>query len=690
MKKLSLKQKIIILIPALFILISIVTIIGTNLSFLLSQELHVKISPQQKVIQVQNNETFDVNYKISTNKFWFCDATCTFTVYDTKNNKYILNETQNSKDLKNKNITLNLDTKGIGEQIFYVKLNCKSTKTFLCPTDEKEYKKTALLTVDYTLNTKEQEIINQTKDNLQEYIRISTQLNSLDKYFAQISNIMTLSYDPKTIEKINSTKKLLINLWIQNEYTTLNDRLNNQTMTQLSDVLNKAQKEYNTIIRKYNEYNKTIQILTNISNNFNKLNDSFNFYSKINNSIKISNILNNIEKLKQLKSTINTPNLIELTLIDESIKNILNQTQNSISVYNSQIQNEINQKIAELSNYNITINKTTQCNTLKEISKQTASLNEANKTINDTEITNFLNYCLAKNVSLNNTITIPKVVILPQIEYQTIQTIQDNKPQCCINNNCTNCEITSKTPIIFIHGHSFSKDSPIEESLTSFVSFQEYFESKGYVNAGDYLELEDSNQIWSKMAYPISISASYYSIIDTNMFVVRKTESIENYAIRLKEIIENIKEHTKSDKVTIVAHSMGGLVTRYYIELFGNNSIDKLIEIGTPNYGVEGKVESLCSTMGSEKECQDMTKNSVFLTRLNSKQTKIPLYIIYGTGCDTDKIDGDGIVTKENVLLNYAIETKEIQGNCSFGKYLHNKMLNDVTVQETVLNWLSN
>ncbi|MDD5528326.1 MAG: alpha/beta fold hydrolase [Patescibacteria group bacterium] len=40
-----------------------------------------------------------------------------------------------------------------------------------------------------------------------------------------------------------------------------------------------------------------------------------------------------------------------------------------------------------------------------------------------------------------------------------------------------------------------------------------------------------------------------------------------------------------SEKVDIVAHSMGGLISKAYIEKFGASSIDKLITIATPNLG---------------------------------------------------------------------------------------------------------
>ncbi len=57
-------------------------------------------------------------------------------------------------------------------------------------------------------------------------------------------------------------------------------------------------------------------------------------------------------------------------------------------------------------------------------------------------------------------------------------------------------------------------------------------------------------------------------------------------AQKLKDKINEIKNQTGRPKVDLVAHSMGGLVARYYIE-GGNygNDIDQLITLGTPHRG---------------------------------------------------------------------------------------------------------
>ncbi len=53
----------------------------------------------------------------------------------------------------------------------------------------------------------------------------------------------------------------------------------------------------------------------------------------------------------------------------------------------------------------------------------------------------------------------------------------------------------------------------------------------------------------------------------------------------LKCLIDEVKQKTNLDKVDIVSHSMGGLVVKDYAAKFGQDSIDKFIDIATPNLG---------------------------------------------------------------------------------------------------------
>jgi pimeloyl-ACP methyl ester carboxylesterase len=57
----------------------------------------------------------------------------------------------------------------------------------------------------------------------------------------------------------------------------------------------------------------------------------------------------------------------------------------------------------------------------------------------------------------------------------------------------------------------------------------------------------------------------------------------EGFALRT--MIGNLKSATGADKVTILAHSMGGLASRTYLQVLGASDVYRFITIGTPNAG---------------------------------------------------------------------------------------------------------
>jgi len=89
------------------------------------------------------------------------------------------------------------------------------------------------------------------------------------------------------------------------------------------------------------------------------------------------------------------------------------------------------------------------------------------------------------------------------------------------------------------------------------------------------------------------------------------TDHPEYYARELQEYIEDAVYD--GDGVTILAHSMGGLASRYYIEgLGGEEYVDSVVTLGTPHQG------SLLATFGwFTRGGRAMTPGSEFLEELN-------------------------------------------------------------------------
>ncbi len=281
-----------------------------------------------------------------------------------------------------------------------------------------------------------------------------------------------------------------------------------------------------------------------------------------------------------------------------------------------------------------------------------------------------------------------------ELKYKLDSKVTYNMPKCCLGGICADCCIDDtcrndeKTyPLLFIHGHSFVKSTPAEPSLSSFDMISYKLMEDGFIDAGvlsfTNLTMSDSNLAF--LNAPISVKASYYYdsfySFGSYVYITKKNDNIDTYAIRLSEIINALKSNTKRPKVNVVAHSMGGLVVRRYMQIFGTDSIDKVILIGTPNHGVSGRVKYLCSVVGEKLECDDMADNSILIAKLNDPNyvlEGVKLYTISGTGCSmSDGVLGDGVVTINSSMLEYAVKNYVVNGSCTdlFATNLHNDLI---------------
>jgi len=172
-------------------------------------------------------------------------------------------------------------------------------------------------------------------------------------------------------------------------------------------------------------------------------------------------------------------------------------------------------------------------------------------------------------------------------------------------------------PIIYIRGYAATMGEMEETVATPFMGFnlgstklRQDFENKlkrfifesplirlmkdeGYVDAyrdGDYLTHEDQAPAKSVWVY------RYYEQSTKSLGDGKKLE-IEAYARGLGEFIDLVRDRVcKGDpeqeakfKVHLVAHSMGGLVARSYLQKIrrGHHQVDKLFTYGTPHNGIE-------------------------------------------------------------------------------------------------------
>ena len=178
-------------------------------------------------------------------------------------------------------------------------------------------------------------------------------------------------------------------------------------------------------------------------------------------------------------------------------------------------------------------------------------------------------------------------------------------------------------PILFLHGNSSSlrywlnTTAGYKEALLKILE-EHYREYEGdwdesnlniYPNTQiptTYERSHPKRQIYNAQYYlnaPIN-DTIIHGVIGSNGNIVPVNPSDEfhynniasygSYAERVANIVNRILEATYSDKILVVAHSMGGLVIRSAIKYYGlQGKVKRLLTIGTPNNGVSWTAEGV-------------------------------------------------------------------------------------------------
>ncbi|MGV8141070.1 MAG: alpha/beta fold hydrolase [Candidatus Woesearchaeota archaeon] len=306
-------------------------------------------------------------------------------------------------------------------------------------------------------------------------------------------------------------------------------------------------------------------------------------------------------------------------------------------------------------------------------------------------------YDISRYCSSESDVKIPELLeitakhyAIPAFEEPEIMTTQvpESVPQCCIYDRCQSCEKhNDNNPLIMLHGHSFNKEIDAYRAIESFDGFEYAFMADNlYFLTGMLVQGTNSTAgILGRYVVPAAVKPTYYLETYNELFGLTvsesKDENIDTYALRLKESIDYVLYVTGNDKVDIVAHSMGGLVTRRYIQIFGMDKVDTVILIGTPNNGINDKTYGLCKIFGADEECEDMRGSGLFIKKLNDPSNQpdmSKMYLVIGKGCDTEGADGDGVVTADSVMIE-GVPMQNIlytEGDCEEIGGFHRQLLN--------------
>ncbi len=140
------------------------------------------------------------------------------------------------------------------------------------------------------------------------------------------------------------------------------------------------------------------------------------------------------------------------------------------------------------------------------------------------------------------------------------------------------------------------------------------------------------------------------------------TKSNKTSATELRDYVNWVKQQTGWSKVNIVAHSNGGLVSRWYrVFKDGYASNDDLVTIGTPHAGTSWAYACVSPA------CFEMRYNSSFLRDLN------------GRGCDTAAwSSGDEIINPDS--------SAKCGNSYHVGFWEHNLMIDAASTYNVVKN----
>jgi len=87
---------------------------------------------------------------------------------------------------------------------------------------------------------------------------------------------------------------------------------------------------------------------------------------------------------------------------------------------------------------------------------------------------------------------------------------------------------------------------------------------------------------------------------------------IEDFAVQLEAAVQALLAASSSEKVIIVAHSMGGLVARAWMRRFGAAHVARLITLGTPHFGTD------LAQKAPGHNARQMQRNGEWLARLDA------------------------------------------------------------------------
>ncbi|MEK6913329.1 MAG: hypothetical protein AABW47_01530, partial [Nanoarchaeota archaeon] len=519
----------------IFVLILVQSYLYVN--FLLRNDVLVRLSADHDSIFFTDNLNEEVSFKTSAITNPFCQVECRYSFFDISNGKEIEAGTFNLISVSSKTKKYSLINNHLvqgSQALVRFEVGCKSKKTLLCYTKEEESKRAILITINYNLSQEDANFKNSSNQRitflLNNFSFVETKLNeSKNNLFNVNDSFLTDNFKKElgnlSILFMNLNNSILYSkkLWEIQNFTSLRGELINAE--------NKS-KFFNLEYEKFN-----LNLISNIS-----------FYN---------NLTEELIKLGQTLDDIKSNNL------DDSLCLELNALFHkfNIAVLNFQGNRTLSGKQIILESL------------LKEV-------NTFQEKMQNNPIAS--SCLIVEDINLESISKIPISLIEPVLSNFSLS---EPSPICCFLGKCRICcdDDCSKEnyPVIFLHGHTINKELPADYSLDTFTNIKEKLVQENYIDAGAIITslIAEPKGLLGKVNEQIIITGSYFfdtSKTSSGEITISSADvSIDTYAMRLKNLVDTMKYRTNKDKVIIVAHSMGGLVTRRYIQIFGAQDVDR-------------------------------------------------------------------------------------------------------------------
>lgn len=606
---------LIIFFILIFILISAQLYLYAN--FALRNDILVELTADKENIFFTDNPEENIIFKVDLIMNPFCSAQCEYEFSDVSYGGDIDRGSFNITSIPTKSKKYEIKNNNLvdgSQELKRFEIACKSKRTLLCYTREEESRRAVLLTINYQLSEEEKIFKNDSRDEI---------INSLGIFY--LSN-GKLKESTENIASIN-------NSFYAGDFSAQAEILQNGSENISASLINLKdlwESQNFDILKK--ELSETKNRIENLENNSEEL--ALNIIS----NISLYNVL-----IENLSSSKNILEQLSANLMTSSICGKLNEV---ISDYNKALLNFKGEPLLQNKKI-IAENITKKINALYE-EYQNADGGFA--------------CSISEKINPEN---LGKINIFSENLPPETFPLNEPEPVCCLDGSCGKCcdkKCSDKNyPVIFLHGQSINEAIPVGYSLDTFSKVKKRLVSEGYIDAGSIvLGPAAESGLWGKINSTLIMTGSYffdtYKTATGEKTFSSNKEGIDTYAIRLRNLIDLVKYRTNKEKVIIVAHSMGGVVTRRYIQIFGGDSVEKAILVTAPNHGVDDKTRDVCALIGPEVSCSELDENSIFMDQLNNAETeKIPVYNIIGIGCDMGDETGDGVIKNSSQYLENAV-----------------------------------